>query len=460
MFQRFLIASFVFTVSFQLNAQELSLIFAGDIMQHGPQISAARNEKTDAYDYDASFQFVKPILESKDLAIANLEITHAGKPYAGYPQFSAPDELSAALQTAGFDVIITANNHSCDGGSKGVIRTLDILDQLKIKHTGTFRNKEEREANYPLILTEKGMKIALLNYTYGTNGLSVAAPLIINYIDSSTIRKDVKRAKELNADYIICTMHWGNEYESQPSNYQKKWEKFCYELGVDMIIGSHPHVIQPVERKMINNKDKLTVYSLGNYVSNQKDRYKNGGLMVATTLVKKEGKVELSSVEHIFHYVHIKQERGLKYYYMLPDFDYTKYRPDFLSKEDQEKMDLFFSDSRDLFKSFSKGTAEIKIESSSDIGQLYQLLLKGYYSVKIEERSDTKKPAYTESVLNLYLNKLINKDGSYVYSGEILSSKEEAIGNKRFFQDCGIEQELKIIFVTPDEIVIIDEAGN
>ena len=99
-------------------------------MSHGPQINAARNEKTDSYDYDASFQFVKPIIESHNIAIANLEVTHAGKPYSGYPQFSAPDELSPALKNAGFDVLLTCNNHSCDGGAKGVIRTLDVLDQL------------------------------------------------------------------------------------------------------------------------------------------------------------------------------------------------------------------------------------------------------------------------------------------------------------------------------------------
>lgn len=457
MFLRLFLISSILSCFFQLEAQELSFIFAGDVMQHGPQITAARNDKTDSYDYDASFQFVKPIIESKDIAIANLEVTHAGKPYAGYPQFSAPDELSAALQTAGFDVIITANNHSCDGGAKGVTRTLDILDALNIKHTGTFRNKAERDANYPLILNEKGMKIAILNYTYGTNGLSVAPPLIINYIDSAVIRKDVKRAKELKADYIICTMHWGNEYESQPSAYQKKWEKFCYELGVDMIIGSHPHVVQPVETKIIGGENKLTVWSLGNYVSNQKDRYKNGGLMVAATLEKKENKVELKKVEHSFHYVHIKQERGVKYYYMLPDFNYSNYRPDFMQSEDQAKMKEFFNDSRALFRTYSKGTSEIIIEPDDQIGTLYQLYLKGYYTVIIENKTDNKKPVYWQNALKPYVNKLIYSDGTYAYTGEILATKEEAYGNLQFFKDCNINLDMKVVFVTPQEIKEIEE---
>lgn len=457
MFLRLFLISSILSCFFQLEAQELSFIFAGDVMQHGPQIIAARNDKTDSYDYDASFQFVKPIIESKDIAIANLEVTHAGKPYAGYPQFSAPDELSAALQTAGFDVIITANNHSCDGGAKGVTRTLDILDALNIKHTGTFRNKAERDANYPLILNEKGMKVAILNYTYGTNGLSVAPPLIVNYIDSAVIRKDVKRAKELKADYIICTMHWGNEYESQPSAYQKKWEKFCYELGVDMIIGSHPHVVQPVETKIIGGENKLTVWSLGNYVSNQKDRYKNGGLMVAATLEKKENKVELKKVEHSFHYVHIKQERGVKYYYMLPDFNYSNYRPDFMQSEDQAKMKEFFNDSRALFRTYSKGTSEIIIEPDDQIGTLYQLYLKGYYTVIIENKTDNKKPVYWQNALKPYVNKLIYSDGTYAYTGEILATKEEAYGNLQFFKDCNINLDMKVVFVTPQEIKEIEE---
>lgn len=437
--------------------EEVSLLFVGDVMQHGPQINAARNEKTDSYDYDASFQYVKPFIESHDIAVANLEVTHAGKPYSGYPQFSAPDELSKAIVQAGFDVIVTANNHSCDGGSKGVIRTLDILDQTGVKHTGTFRNQAERTKNYPLMIEEKGMRIAILNYTYGTNGLSVAAPLIINYIDSTVIAKDVKRARELHADFIICTMHWGTEYESLPSAYQKKWEKYCYELGIDMIIGSHPHVIQPVERKIVGGKEKLTVWSMGNYVSNQRDRYKNGGLTVSTTLSKTEGKVKLKEVKHAFHYVHIKQERGVKYYYLLPDFNYLDYRPEFLPSDDLQKMNEFFADSRKLFSVYSKGTSEYIIPKEGAVSELFQLYLKGYYTVLIESRNTTNVPSYMASAISPYLHKIIGADGSYLYAGEMHSSIETVQGNIQFLKDCALTGEMKILFVTPEEIKIINE---
>lgn len=437
--------------------QELSFFFVGDVMSHGPQINAARNETTDSYDYDASFQFVKPIIEQHDIAIANLEVTHAGKPYSGYPQFSAPDELSSALMNCGFDVLITANNHSCDGGAKGVIRTLDVLDKNGIKHTGTFRNKAERDKNYPLILEQNGMKVALLNYTYGTNGLTVAAPLIINYIDSVVIKKDIEKAKSLGVDYIICTVHWGAEYKSLPNAYQKNWEKYCYELGVDMVIGSHPHVIQPMQKKQVNGKEKLTVYSMGNFVSNQRDRYKNGGLMVGTTLQKKEGKVKIKEVHHGFAYVHTKQEQAIKYYYFLPDFNYTKYRPDFMNSTEKAAMAEFFSDSRKLFSEHSKGTQEYIVEENSETAELYKSYLTGYYTVMLEERKNASTPLYMKSILSPYLHKVVMSSGNYAYVSGVLPTLKEAQGNKRFLEDCKIELGMKIVFISPSEFKIIEE---
>lgn len=449
-----------FSFSFVLFGQEkneLSFLFAGDVMSHGPQINAARNEKTDSYDYDAGFQFVKPIIESHDIAIANLEVTHAGKPYSGYPQFSAPDELSPALKNAGFDVLLTCNNHSCDGGAKGVIRTLDVLDQLGIKHTGTFRNKAERDKNYPLMLEENGMKVAILNYTYGTNGITVAAPLIINYIDSAVIKKDIEKAKKQGAEYIICTMHWGTEYQTLPNAYQKNYEKYCYELGVDMVIGSHPHVIQPMQQKTVNAKQKLTVWSLGNYVSNQRDRYKNGGLMVGTTLQKEEGKIAIKETHHTFAYVHIKQEQAIKYYYILPEFAYEKYRPDFLNETENASMNEFFSDSRALFSEHSLGTTEYTVTEESEIGQLYKSLLTGFYGVCVSESSNTTLPSIYKTSLKTEVRKIIKADGTYAFVYGVFNSKEAATGEKRFLEDCQQGTDLKVVFVTPKEFNIINE---
>jgi poly-gamma-glutamate capsule biosynthesis protein CapA/YwtB (metallophosphatase superfamily) len=368
-----------FTAFSQGEQKNVSLLFIGDVMQHSPQIKGAYNAKTDSYEYEHSWQFIKPVISEADIAIANLEVTHAGKPYSGYPQFSAPDDLSRALKNVGFDIILTANNHSCDGGSKGVVRTLDVLDSFKLPHTGTFRNKAERDKNYPLIVEKNGIKIAVLNYTYGTNGLYVKAPLIINYIDSAIMKKDFEKAKQ-QADYIICTMHWGEEYKPLPNAKQKSWEKYCYELGADMVIGSHPHVIQPVERKTINGKDKLTAYSLGNFVSNQRDRYKNGGMILRSIIGHDGEQVVLKDADYILAYVHTVEEGAFKHYYVLPDYKYDSLDAQFFNATEQVSRDLFFSDSRQLMEKNGKNISEYKIAENTIIDRI----LTGYYAIMVD----------------------------------------------------------------------------
>ncbi|MBC9813092.1 CapA family protein [Crocinitomicaceae bacterium CZZ-1] len=364
---------------FSQNGQSVSLLFVGDVMQHGPQIKGAYNPSTDRYEYEHTWQFIKPTIEKADLAIANLEVTHAGKPYSGYPQFSAPDDLSRALKNTGFDILLTANNHSCDGGAKGVVRTLDVLDGLKLPHTGTFRSKEERDQNYPLIVERNNLKIAILNYTYGTNGLYVKAPLIINYIDSAVLKTDFEKAKK-QADYIICTMHWGDEYKSLPNAKQKSWERYCYELGADMVIGSHPHVIQPVERKTIDNKEKLTAYSLGNFVSNQRDRYKNGGMMLRSEIARENNQVVLKKADYMLFYVHTAEEGAYKHYYVLPDYPYDSLDGQFFSATERATRDQFFTDSRDLMNKHGKNIAEFKVSKNIT----FDRVLKGYYAIEID----------------------------------------------------------------------------
>lgn len=401
----------VFAAQAQVDTAKVNFLFVGDVMQHGGQIAGAYNAAKDAYDYRDCFQFIKPIVQQADISIANLEVTHAGKPYKGYPQFSAPPELSEALVDAGFNVIITANNHSCDGGGKGVVKTLDVLDRLGVQHTGTFRNKAERDKNYPLIIEEDGMKVAILNYTYGTNGLSVAPPLIINYIDSATMKADFKKAKTLGADLIVCTLHWGTEYQSLPNTYQKHWEKYCYELGADMVIGSHPHVIQPVEVKTVHNEQKVTAWSLGNFVSNQRDRYKNGGLILEVEAQKVGETTRIAEVHHRFAYVYPRQEAVVKPYYILPEYNYSASRLDFMSGEIYQQYTTFFEDSRALFAEHSKGTSELLI-SDSLTSNHYQKLLKGYYAMEfpkeVLDQRDLFQPLYRNTI-----HKVLGADGNY-----------------------------------------------
>lgn len=414
-------------------------------MQHDGQIEAALNPKTGQYEYEDGFKFVRPVLQQYDIRIANLEVTLAGKPFKGYPQFSAPDELATTLVNSGFNVIITANNHSCDRGSKGVLRTLDELDRLGVKHTGTFRSQEERDRNYPLMLEEKGMKVAILNYTYGTNGLSVEKPLIINYIDSAVIKSDVARAKELKADYIICTMHWGTEYKFLPNGYQKRFESWCYDLGVDMVIGGHPHVVQPMERKTVNGEEKLTVWSLGNFVSNMQTRPTRGGLMVGASIHKSGDQVTLDSAEYYLVYVLKKNEGALTQYYILPDFEYNAFRPDFISAKDLTQMNDFLSDSRVLFAENNKNIREKKVDPGSATGLLYKLYLDEYYSVELlgADENLLRHP----QIGNL-LHMTVDKDGKrHILSG-VCKAADDIAGIYNYIQDLKIAESLQSVHVT------------
>jgi len=414
-------------------------------MQHDGQIEAARNTTNDSYDYEDGWKFIRPIVNEYDIAVANLEVTLAGKPFKGYPQFSAPDALAETLVNSGFNVILTANNHSCDRGSKGVIRTLDQLDELGVAHTGTFRSQEERDKNYPLILEEKGMKIAMLNYTYGTNGLEVAKPLIINYIDSTVIKADVARAKELGADYIICNMHWGTEYKFLPNGYQKTYEQLCYREGVDMVIGGHPHVVQPIEKKTVNNEEKLTVWSLGNFVSNMQTRPTRGGLMVGSTIEKKGSNIELKEAHYYLVYVMKKAEGEVTQYYILPDFDYNTYEASFIDGTNQTHYKNFMMDSRKLFAENNINATERKVLPNSEIGTLYQQFLQSYYTVEI---SGGNEQLLHNDLIGDLLQVTVDKDGNHHMISGVCASTEKAKSIQNYINDLGIGSGTSIVQVS------------
>ena len=256
-------------------------------MQHEGQLISAR-KPDGTYDYSGCFTQVTPEIEAADIAVCNFETTLGGPPYRGYPQFCSPDELAAAVRDAGFDIFLTANNHCMDRRTKGLIRTLDALDSLGIPHLGTYRNQAERDTLYPFILEKNGIRIALLNYTYDTNGIPVAEPVIVNLIDTTQIKADVIRARQLKADCIIACMHWGTEFRTEPDKEQKRLEQWLYSIGVNHIIGGHPHVVQPV-RTLPHEyyADRhLTVWSLGNYISNMTAPRTDHGLAVTLHLLK------------------------------------------------------------------------------------------------------------------------------------------------------------------------------
>ena len=300
----------------------LHLVFAGDIMTHGPQIRAALG-KEGQYDFTPSFSLVKPLIEQADLAIGNLETTFGGKPYSGYPMFSSPEAFGSALRDAGFDVLTTANNHSCDRGRFGVINTIDVLDSLGIATTGSYRIKEERTSRTPLLVTVKGVKLAILAYTYGTNGLPIPHPALVDTISRDQIARDLQRADSLGADYKIVQIHWGNEYERLPNKRQKDLAQWLTDQGVHAIIGSHPHVVQEsafLKRQNTQQDSTFVVYSMGNFISNQiTPPGTRGGMLLSLDLIRDRAKGSWTTHPH-YQYVFVEKRspKGETIYRLRP----------------------------------------------------------------------------------------------------------------------------------------------
>ncbi len=339
---------FLFCVSALFSqVQTLELLFVGDVMGHGGQIEAAEVEANKRYDYFPCFEFVSHIVSEADLAIANLEVTLPGKPpYKGYPQFRSPNDLAVGLRLAGFDMLTTANNHSNDSRKAGLINTIDVCEKYGFHQTGTFRNAEEKEIRYPLIVHKDNFKIAFVNYTYGTNGLKTQAPTIVNRIEEEQIKIDLAEAKKLQPDYIIALMHWGDEYQLIENKMQRKLVDSLLNWGADMIVGAHPHVVQPIYQKTHDTEQKLVAYSLGNFISSQTKPNTDGGIILKVKLEKnfQNGETYLMGHEYLPIWRHIeKKENGKKVYRVLPirDFEENDHPNLKLSDLDLKKMNSF-----------------------------------------------------------------------------------------------------------------------
>jgi len=330
---------------------EISLLFVGDIMQHMPQVEAAWNDSLGEYIYDSCFQFVTPVFQQHDLVIANLETTLAGKPYSGYPAFSSPDALLGGLKKAGVNIIGTANNHCCDRGFTGLTRTVQLLDSFGFHRMGTYLDEKDHQRRNPLIIQKDGFRLAFLNYTYGTNGIPVPAGTVVGLIEQERILRELKAARDSLVDKVIVFIHWGEEYQRQPNSFQKETAELLFSHGADLVIGSHPHVIQPMQWHPAdsNNKEKLVVWSLGNYVSNQRKRYTDGGAMVSISLNKENGRSWIKSANYRLTWVYNPIQKGKRQYYILPveRFEKDSSRMD---RDSYSAMQVFISDSRELLR--------------------------------------------------------------------------------------------------------------
>lgn len=278
----------------------------GDTMCHLTNIKNAYDSSSKDYDFSNVFKNIRKYTENADITIGNLETTFAGssRGYTGYPTFNAPEILGQNLKDIGVDVLTTANNHCMDKGISGLVSTLNFLDNYGIAHTGTSRSEDEQ--NTILIKDVNGIKIAFLSYTYGTNGITVPSDKTysVNLIDKDLIKKHIASAKEQNVDVICVSMHWGIEYKLKPNSTQEELSDFLFENGVDIILGSHPHVLEPMKKRTITlndgtTKDGFVIYSLGNFVSGQVYANTKSTVILDIQITKNsEGKISIDSVNY------------------------------------------------------------------------------------------------------------------------------------------------------------------
>ena len=280
-------------------------------MCHSTNFKSAYNSETNTYDFSNVFTDIQSYIQNADIAVGNLETTFAGKDfgYSGYPTFNTPEELAKNIVDLGIDVVSTANNHSLDKRYNGLISTLDELDKVGLSHTGTYRSKEEQDTI--LIKNVNGINIAFLSFTYGTNGIPVPSgkEYCVNLIDENLMLDQISKAKALNPDIICVNMHWGDEYKLVQNKNQEKLADFLFKNGVDIILGSHPHVLEPMEKRTITledgtTKDGFLIYSLGNFMSGQVIENTRNSIILQLQITKhSNNKITIDSYNYIPTYM-------------------------------------------------------------------------------------------------------------------------------------------------------------
>lgn len=302
------------------------LIAAGDIMMHNTQTEAGYDRKTGVYSFDSFFTNVAPMLTQGDWVTGNLETPLAkGLKYTGYPMFNAPPELAHSLKKAGFTVLTNANNHAMDRGEKGILLTREALREEGILTTGTAGNQAEREEI--LLATKNEITLAFLAYTYGTNGIPLpkGKDYLVSLIDKDRMKEEIKKARALGADAVVMSIHFGQEYQRLPNEEQRALVRELIVAGADIILGSHPHVVQPVQEIIAQDetgrqRKGVVIYSLGNFIAAQNGRFTNLGLLFSVGIRKHfpSGEVEITKVETTPTFIQHYRKSGKRAYRVLP----------------------------------------------------------------------------------------------------------------------------------------------
>ncbi len=300
----------------ELEPVEFNVLCVGDVMAHSPNIESANTGG--GYDFTENYEFVTDAIQQADLALCNVETTFGGGNPRGYPTFNAPDELAGNLQSVGFDVALTSNNHMMDTGADGVQRTLEVLRNAGLQTVGSQLYGEDKKY---LVTTVKGVKVGIVSYTYETtaqagqtpsingNTISDEAAGVINSFnyhdldaeDYNKIQADIDGCRAEGAVLVICYMHWGEEYQQSPNQWQTAMAQELAERGADIIFASHPHVLQDAGVIQTSSGKKVPVfYSMGNFISNQRaetlsNRYTENGMMASVHVVYDPNTQKLST---------------------------------------------------------------------------------------------------------------------------------------------------------------------
>lgn len=314
----------------------LTVCFLGDMMMHTNQIADARNGQD--FDFSPYFKLLEDKISEADIAVANMEFTLAGEPYSGYPEFSAPDSYARYMAEIGIDIFLAANNHIFDKGSEGTARTLEIYRKLEdshgIKVAGIAESEEARQENHPLVIRRKGMTLAFINFTYGTNlGGQLHWPKT-NYMRETHRLQEALEKAEAEADMTIVLPHWGPEYELMHSRNQEETAEWLAGNGADLIIGTHPHVVQDTAKIC----GVTVAYSLGNAVSNMSAANTQLELMAVQKIVRKgNGDIELLPLELIWLWCSRPGGFGNSYT-VIPVEEYLGRREEWSGAWDYDKM--------------------------------------------------------------------------------------------------------------------------
>ena len=289
-----------------------TLTAIGDVMCHNTQYWDAYQKETNTYDFSYVFNDIKFDIQKGDIAVGSLETCFAGEErgYSNYPTFNSPDSLAYSLKDIGIDVLSTAGNHCLDMGFDGLSRTIDVLNKADISHLGTYQTQEGRDKI--LFKYTKGLKVAFINYTYGTNGIPVPSdkPYCVNLIDKDLIKKDIESAKSQDADVIVACMHWGTEYQTSANKEQEDLADFLFQNGVNVILGNHPHVLQPMEKRTVTLEDGSTqdgfiIYALGNFICDQNAENTRNSIILNLSITKQvDGSITIDNVDYIPIYMY------------------------------------------------------------------------------------------------------------------------------------------------------------